>query len=208
MSPRRAVAAAFALGIAGAATRLAGLRQLPIFGDEAMFLHVATLVRSDPSRNLWLPLGIPYAPLHPWLLALSLSVDADPVRAGRLLSVLCGALLAPALAWTVWRAGSLLVDRVRGDVPESSRGTRRTSRSSLSPRDLPRAALYSLEVTLARARGLAARPRRGARSSGGGGARPLLVVTMHPHAVSYPWGLPPVASHSPPRALAIALVAS
>lgn len=194
------MAAAFALGIAGAATRLVGLRQLPIFGDEAMFLHVATLVRSDPSRNLWLPLGIPYAPLHPWLLALSLSLDADPVRAGRLLSVLCGMLLAPALAWTVWRAGSLLSDRVRGEVAGVIAAALVVTSPffALSERLARVEALYALEVTLAAGLALevAARARRGAKVGAAAvGLGVLMGFTMLTRqAVSYPlWLLSPVA---------------
>jgi 4-amino-4-deoxy-L-arabinose transferase-like glycosyltransferase len=83
--------------------RLPNLRSLPIFGDEAIFLRIARLVRADPPRNLWLPLNAPSAPLHPWLLALTLPVDRDPVMAGRLLSILCGALLVPALTVLVIR---------------------------------------------------------------------------------------------------------
>jgi 4-amino-4-deoxy-L-arabinose transferase-like glycosyltransferase len=102
-SRARGILLGIGVAVAAALLRLPNLRALPIFGDEAIFLRIARLVRADPSRNLWLPLNVPSAPLHPWLLALSLPIHPDPVTAGRLLSVACGALLVPALAVLVIR---------------------------------------------------------------------------------------------------------
>jgi hypothetical protein len=101
--PARGILLGIGVAVAAALVRLPNLRSLPIFGDEAIFLRIARLVRAGPSRNLWLPLNAPSAPLHPWLLTLSLPVDRDPVTAGRLLSVVCGALLVPALVLLVFR---------------------------------------------------------------------------------------------------------
>lgn len=112
---RRQLAAAVALvtGVA-AAIRLPALRALPIFGDEAIFLRLARIIRADPVGQLWSPLMAPSAPLHPWLLSLSLPLSPDPVRSGRLLSVLCGLLLVPTLAWVAWRlTEALAADRER-----------------------------------------------------------------------------------------------
>jgi hypothetical protein len=87
---------ALALSILCLAARLPGLRSLPIFGDEAIHLHWAVLVREDPIRFAFVSMLVPLPPLHPWLLALVLPVARDPVVAGRLLSVLCGVLTVPA----------------------------------------------------------------------------------------------------------------
>jgi hypothetical protein len=87
----------------GAAARLVSLRALPVFGDEAIFLRLAALERRDPLARLWISFQEAQAPLHVWLLALVLPVSPDPVRAGRLLSVVAGIACIPASAWAVRR---------------------------------------------------------------------------------------------------------
>ncbi len=108
------------LTLAALAIRLTALRALPIFGDEAIFLRLAKLVREDPARHLWSSLQVAYPPLHTWLLALC-RPSADPVRAGRLLSVIAGALAIPAAAWT---AGCIVDALVRDGWPDERRGGR------------------------------------------------------------------------------------
>ena len=87
----------------GAVVRLASLRALPVFGDEAIFLRLAALARTDPLTRLWISFQEAQAPLHIWLLALVLPVSPDPVRAGRLLSVVAGIACIPASAWAARR---------------------------------------------------------------------------------------------------------
>lgn len=77
--------------------RLPRLRSLPIFGDEAIFLRLAQLIRENAQTFLWAPLSEASPPLHPWLLALSLGLCSDPVTSGRLLSVIAGLLTVPAV---------------------------------------------------------------------------------------------------------------
>lgn len=115
-----AVAAIGLLTLIAAAIRLPALRALPIFGDEAIFLRLAGIIRAEPLAQLWSPLRAPSAPLHPWLLALSLPISSDPVRSGRLLSVLCGVLLVSALAWTVWRLTRALAPNPEGNAAATS----------------------------------------------------------------------------------------
>lgn len=113
-STRLTIAVIGVLSALAAALRLPGLRALPIFGDEAIFLRLAGIIRAEPLAQLWSPLRAPSAPLHPWLLALWLPVSSDPVWSGRLLSVLCGVLLVSALAWAAWRlTGDLITDAER-----------------------------------------------------------------------------------------------
>ncbi len=95
-----------------AALRLPGLRELPVFGDEAIHLHWSQLIREIPAANAFISMQDPKPPLHFWLMALFLPLFRDPVLAGRLVSVLFGALssvlvfeLARSLARRIPRAG-------------------------------------------------------------------------------------------------------
>jgi hypothetical protein len=110
------------LAAAALAVRLTALRALPVFGDEATFLHLARLLRADPSGNLWVSLQVALAPLHVWALALVLPVSADPVLAGRLLSVATGIALVPVLFWAAVRMGEFLsvLDDEPGRVRQSA----------------------------------------------------------------------------------------
>ncbi|MEO8191549.1 MAG: glycosyltransferase family 39 protein [Acidobacteriota bacterium] len=78
--------------MATAALRLPGLRELPVFGDEAIHLHWSQLIVESPAANAFISMQDPKPPLHFWLMALFLPLFRDPVLAGRLISVLFGAL--------------------------------------------------------------------------------------------------------------------
>jgi len=189
------------LALASAAMRWPNLRDLPIFGDEAVFLRLARLVRSDSVANLWISLRVPNAPLHTWLLALSLPLSTDPVQAGRILSVILGSLLAPALAWTVWRtAAAFRWARDRAAVAAFAAGVL----TALSPflvfahRLVRLEALFAFEVALCA--GLSVELARRARSGESLAVRTmafgaLMGATMLTRqAVSYPlWLLPVIA---------------
>jgi hypothetical protein len=79
------------------AVRLPNLRALPVFCDEATYLRWAQLIHADPLRNLWISMNDAKLPLHYWLLALVYDINADPIYAGRLLSVALSALTIPLL---------------------------------------------------------------------------------------------------------------
>ncbi len=72
------------------ATRVVNLTLLPIFNDEANYLHWATLMNRD-SSNLWISLKVDNVkPLSLWLIALIVKLFNDPLVAGRSVSVLAG----------------------------------------------------------------------------------------------------------------------
>jgi 4-amino-4-deoxy-L-arabinose transferase-like glycosyltransferase len=70
-----------------------------------MFLRLARIVRDATLDQLWIPLRLPLAPLHVWLLAVVLPISTDPVVAGRLLSVLLGTISVSLLAAAVHAIG-------------------------------------------------------------------------------------------------------
>jgi len=103
------VVVAAALCVACAALRLPGLRALPVFNDEAIFLRISVLVREAPIERAFLSLQEANPPFHTWLLALAGPFSNDPVLSGRLLSVLLGLLTIAAffaLARKINRASS------------------------------------------------------------------------------------------------------
>jgi len=79
------------------AMRLPNLRSVPIFCDEAIYLRWAQLIWENPAKNLFVSMVDAKLPIHYWLLALAYPLHADPVIAGRMVSVLAGALAIPLL---------------------------------------------------------------------------------------------------------------
>jgi hypothetical protein len=191
----------------GAAVRLTSLRALPVFGDEAIFLRLAALARRDPLARLWISFQEAQAPLHVWLLALVLPVSSDPVRAGRLLSVVVGIACVPASAWAARRvveafgqASSLLTARF---VPVGAAALAALCPFFVFAGRLARVdALFLLESILAA--GLAVTLAVAVGSEEARRARRLWLATafgilmgatmLTRQAVSYPlWLLPPIA---------------
>lgn len=209
MSARRLVlvaAAIAAFAVLCIAVRLIALRALPIFGDEALFLRMAVLTRKDPLHQLWISFQETHAPLHVWLLALALPISADPVYAGRLVSVAAGILSIPAGAWVCWRTVSAF--ERPGGVSNGQAATVSVWTAVLmavSPflvftQRIARVdALYLLETILAA--GLSIALVAGALTKGAptlfrGAAFGILMGTtmLTRQAVSYPlWLLPPLA---------------
>jgi len=68
---------------------------LPIFGDEAIYLRWAQLIRAG---HWWVSLVDPKPPLHFWLIAGVFGWTRDPLLASRFISVFCGVASVPALA--------------------------------------------------------------------------------------------------------------
>lgn len=85
-----AVAVLAALGIVYLGMRLPHLSNLPTYGDEAIYLRWAQLIREDPGAHLWVSMIDAKLPLHYWLLALFFTLTRDPILSGRVLSVLLG----------------------------------------------------------------------------------------------------------------------
>ncbi|HZI66216.1 MAG TPA: glycosyltransferase family 39 protein, partial [Thermoanaerobaculia bacterium] len=152
----------------------------------------------EPSGQLWSPLLAPSAPLHPWLLALFLPVSSDPVRSGRLLSVLCGVLLVPALAWAAWRLTTALATEARSVAPATSLAAAALAAASpflvFSDRIARVDSLFALETALAVGLAVSLAERPSSRAAILFGL--LMGFTMLTRqAVSYPlWLLPLVAS--------------
>ncbi|HUO07586.1 MAG TPA: hypothetical protein VM008_04750, partial [Phycisphaerae bacterium] len=76
--------------------RLPNLRDMPPFTDETTYTRWAQIILEDPLHHLFVSMEDAKLPLHYWLLALTRPLAADPILAGRLLSVLLGALTIPA----------------------------------------------------------------------------------------------------------------
>lgn len=69
--------------------RLINLNGLPVFVDEAIYIRWAQVMRSEPTLR-FLPLQDGKQPLFMWSMIPMFKVFADPVIAGRILSVLAG----------------------------------------------------------------------------------------------------------------------
>ena len=66
------------------------LTALPVFSDEAIYIHWAQVATNEPSKYAFLPMLDGKPPLHVWTLIPMLKVVQDPLLAGRLVSVLVG----------------------------------------------------------------------------------------------------------------------
>jgi hypothetical protein len=71
---------------------LIGITLLPVFSDEAIYIHWAQVATREPSRYAFLPMLDGKPPLHVWSMMPLLQVIQDPLLAGRLVSVSFGAL--------------------------------------------------------------------------------------------------------------------
>ncbi len=72
-----------------AALRLTGLTALPIFSDEAIYIHWAQIISRDPSQFL-ISFTDGKQPLFMWLNTLTVDWFADPLVSGRVVSVIAG----------------------------------------------------------------------------------------------------------------------
>lgn len=71
-------------------SRLINLNSLPVFGDEAIYVRWAQIIKSVDTLR-FIPLTDGKQPLFMWLNAATLKFIADPLLAGRLISVFAGA---------------------------------------------------------------------------------------------------------------------
>src|SRR3990170_8374691 len=69
--------------------RVYNLNSLPVFGDEAIYIRWAQVMRADPSLR-FLPLSDGKQPLFMWSIIPLFKIFSDPLFAGRFLSVVSG----------------------------------------------------------------------------------------------------------------------
>src|SRR3989344_5687674 len=74
---------------AGLLIRLINLTNIPIFGDEAIYIRWAQVMRAESTLR-FLPLSDGKQPLFMWLIIPFTKVLSDPLVAGRIVSVLSG----------------------------------------------------------------------------------------------------------------------
>jgi 4-amino-4-deoxy-L-arabinose transferase-like glycosyltransferase len=70
-------------------SRIYNLNSLPVFGDEAIYIRWAQIIRSVDTLR-FIPLTDGKQPLFMWLNAISLRLISDPLISGRLISVFSG----------------------------------------------------------------------------------------------------------------------
>lgn len=70
-------------------SRISNLNSLPVFGDEAIYVRWAQIIKSVDTLR-FIPLTDGKQPLFMWLNAITLRFIADPLVAGRLISVFSG----------------------------------------------------------------------------------------------------------------------
>ena len=104
---RGAFMAALGLTLLYALTRLLFLERFPIFCDEATYVRWAQMGLENPALR-FVSLTDGKQPLFPWLVMLAMQVVADPILAGRLVSVAAGWV---AMIGTGCLAGTLFRDR-------------------------------------------------------------------------------------------------
>src|SRR3972149_9189614 len=83
------IIACFVVLLAAFALRAYNLNYLPIFGDEAIYIRWAQVMRAEPTLR-FLPLSDGKQPLFMWVVIPFLKLISDPVFAGRFVSVLSG----------------------------------------------------------------------------------------------------------------------
>src|SRR3990167_7850508 len=79
----------FVVLLASFALRLYNLNYLPIFGDEAIYIRWAQVMRAEATLR-FLPLSDGKQPLFMWVVIPFLKLISDPLVAGRIVSVLSG----------------------------------------------------------------------------------------------------------------------
>ncbi|KKR80437.1 MAG: hypothetical protein UU73_C0001G0207 [Candidatus Daviesbacteria bacterium GW2011_GWA1_41_61] len=88
--------------------RLPNLTLQPIFADEAIYIRWAQVMRAEPTLR-FLPLSDGKTPLFMWAMMPLFKIFADPLLAGRILSVLSGYLTLLGVGFLGWRVFNLRV---------------------------------------------------------------------------------------------------
>lgn len=86
---KKTVLIGLAILLLGLVLRTYNLNSLPIFGDEAIYVRWAQVMRAEPGLR-FLPLTDGKQPLFMWSIIPFLKLISDPLVAGRLLSALAG----------------------------------------------------------------------------------------------------------------------
>ena len=73
-------------------TRLINLDKLPIFNDEAFFIHAARQIISNPLQNLFFNFSDGKEPFFFWLYTLPVKFSSDALLGIRLFTVILGFL--------------------------------------------------------------------------------------------------------------------
>ena len=81
-------------------SRLQNLTSIPVFGDEAIYIRWAQIIKSEETLR-FIPQTDGKQPLFMWFNALSLKFIADPLVSGRIISVLAGFGITLLLFFTV-----------------------------------------------------------------------------------------------------------
>lgn len=102
------------LGIVYAITHLVSLTALPVFADEAIYIRWAQLIMDDPGRYIFFPMNDGKTPLFIWLLIPFQYLWRDPLFAGRVVSVLDGAVQVWLMTVLVKKMGGGKVAQVLG----------------------------------------------------------------------------------------------
>ncbi len=84
------------------ALRLPNLTLQPVFADEAIYVRWAQVMKAEPTLR-FLPVTDGKTPLWMWILMPLLAFISDPLLAGRLLSVFCGALTLIGVVFLSWK---------------------------------------------------------------------------------------------------------
>src|SRR3990167_3465310 len=92
---------AFLLLVFYFASRVYHLTQIPVFVDEAIYIRWSQVMRAEPSLR-FLPLSDGKQPLFMWLTMPALKFIADPLFAGRIVSVVAGLFTLLGLAVLVF----------------------------------------------------------------------------------------------------------
>ena len=95
--------------------RSGGLLALPIFGDEAIYLRWAQMIRPGGGGQWWVSLCDPKPPLHFWLIAAVWGLARDPLRVARMVSVMAGVASVPAVMGVCAELGQLVRAKGGGD---------------------------------------------------------------------------------------------
>ncbi len=115
--PGATIALAVILALVCLLFRIQNLMAMPIFGDEAIYLRWAQLIRQG---HLWVSLADPKPPFHFWLIAALFNWTADPLSAARALSVAAAVITIPAAMGACVELG-LLRRTTRLGIPSSGR---------------------------------------------------------------------------------------
>lgn len=97
-------------------THLPWLTKLPVFADEAIYIRWAQLILDDWQQYFFFPLNDGKTPLFIWLLVMPLKFFADPLVAGRIVSVMTGLLQVWATALIVTQLGGKKLATAAGSL--------------------------------------------------------------------------------------------